>query len=82
MNLQQSHWTVYFLFWLFAVIGGGALIGAISFPLVGPVFGSTLPPLEHALTGARHLGFIAMIWAPGIALVLCVRRTYRNKQAR
>lgn len=79
MNLQQSHWAVYFIFWLLAIIGGGALIGAISFPLLGPAFGSTRSPLEHALTGARHLGFIALIWAPGIALVLCVMRAYRNR---
>ncbi len=81
MKLQQSHWSVYFLFWLLAIVGGGALIGAIGFPLLGPVFGSTLSPLEHATTGARHLGFITLIWAPGIALVLCVRRAYRNKQS-
>jgi hypothetical protein len=55
------------------------LIGAISFPLLGPAFGSTSTPLEHAMAGARHLGFIALIWAPGIALVLCVMRAYRNK---
>ena len=79
MKLQQSHWAVYFLFWLVAVIGGSALIGAISFPLLGPAFGSTSTPLEHAMAGARHLGFIALIWAPGIALVLCVMRAYRNK---
>lgn len=82
MNLQQSHWAVYFLFWLLAIVAGGALVGALSFPLAGPAFGSTLTPLEHVFTGARHLGFIALIWAPGIALVLCVRRAYHNKQQR
>lgn len=80
MKLQQSHWSVFFTFWLLAIISGSALIGAISFPLLGPVFGSTLPPLTHAMAGARHLGFIALIWAPGIALVLCVRRAYQKNR--
>jgi len=80
MNLQQSHWAAYFLFWLLTIIGGCALVGFVSFPIFGPVFGSTRSPLEHALAGARHLSFIALIWAPGIALVLSVRRAYRNKR--
>jgi hypothetical protein len=79
MKLQQSHWTVYFIFWLLAIVVGGALVGGISFPIFGPLFGSTRTPLEHAIAGTRHLGFIALIWAPGIALVLCVIRAYRNR---
>lgn len=79
MNLQRCHWAVYFTFWLFAVVVGGALIGAISFLLLGPAFGSKLSPLQHAVAGARHLGFIALIWAPGIALVLGVIRARRGK---
>ncbi|MBK9992353.1 MAG: hypothetical protein IPP19_16940 [Verrucomicrobia bacterium] len=80
MKLQQSHWAVYFLFWLLTIVGGGALVGLITFPIFAPVFGSTGTPISHALAGARHLSFIALIWAPGIALVLCVMRAYRNKQ--
>jgi len=80
MNLRQCHWAVYFLFWATAVVLLGAVAGAIGFVLLGPLFGSAEPPLRHAIAGARHLGFIALIWAPGIALVLCVMRVYRNKQ--
>lgn len=79
MNLRNSHWAVYFLCWLLAIVGGGALIGAISFPLLGPLFGSDRTPLAHALAGAHHLGFIALIWAPAVALVACVIRARRNK---
>lgn len=82
MNLRNSHWAVYFLCWLLAIVGGGALIGAIIFPLFGPFFGSDRTALAHAVAGARHLGFIALIWAPGIALVACVVRAKRNKSAR
>jgi len=78
MNLRRSGTAVYFIFWFILVVFTGAIVGAISFPLLGPLFGSTLTPFEHAIAGARHLGFIAMIWAPGVALVLCVIRTYRN----
>jgi len=79
MNLRQSHWKVYFIFWFKLVVLAGAAVGAIGFPLLGPLFGSTLTATEHVVAGARHLGFVAMIWAPGIALVLCVVRAYRNK---
>lgn len=79
MNLRNSHWAVYFLCWLLAIVGGGALIGAISFPLFGPLLGSGHTPVEHALAGGRHLGFIALIWAPGIALVACVVRAKGKK---
>jgi hypothetical protein len=79
MNLQQCHWATYFLFWFMVVVLAGALAGAVGFSLLGPLFGSSRTPAEHAIAGARHLGFVAMIWAPGIALVLCVTRAYRNK---
>lgn len=79
MKLRNSHWAVYFFCCLIAIIGGGAFIGALSFPLVAPLFGSDRPPLAHAITGARHLGFIALVWAPGIALVACVIRAKRRK---
>jgi hypothetical protein len=58
----------------------GAVAGATGFVLLGPLFGSTEPSYQHAIAGARHLGFVALIWAPGIALVLCVMRVCRNKQ--
>jgi hypothetical protein len=80
MNLRQCHWAVYFIFWATAVILLGA--GAIGFALLGPLFGSARTLLQHVITGARHLGFVSMIWAPGIALVLCVMRAHRNKQKR
>ncbi len=80
MNLQRWHWATYFLFWTTAVVAAGAILGALSFPLFGPLFGSTLRPLDHALAGTKHGGFISLIWAPGIALVLSVRRAYRNHQ--
>jgi len=79
MNLQQSHWALYFIFWFLVVVAAGAMAGAVGFPLLGPLFGSKLGPVGHALAGARHIGFVAMIWAPGVALVLCVVRAHRNK---
>lgn len=82
MNPRPIHWSFYFLAWLLGIVGGGALIGAATFPLFGPLFGSERTPLAHALAGARHLGFIALVWAPGIALVACVARGYRRKNPR
>ena len=82
MNLKESHWATYFILCAAAVVAIGAAAGAIGFTLLGPLFGSDQSPLQHIIAGARHLGFIAMIWAPGIALMLCVMRAYRNKQKR
>ncbi|MFT3870029.1 MAG: hypothetical protein QM715_16400 [Nibricoccus sp.] len=79
MKLRDSHWAVYFIVWLLAVVGGGALVGAVSFPLLGPLFGSDHSVFSHVVAGARHLGFIALVWAPGIALVACVIRAKQNK---
>lgn len=80
MNLQRWHWSAYFVFWLVTVVLAAALIGALGFSLLGPLLGSTRTVGEHAMAGAHHVGFIALIWAPGIALVLCVVRAYRNKK--
>jgi len=74
-----GRWAAYFLFWVLVIVAAGAAVGALTFPLVGPLFGSQRGPLAHALAGARHLGFITLIWAPGIALVLCVSRAHRNR---
>ncbi|MFT3781920.1 MAG: hypothetical protein QM790_07880 [Nibricoccus sp.] len=82
MNLRESHWAIYFLVWLSAVVVAGALLGAITFPVAGPLFGSKLSVLEHVAAGARHLGFISFVWAPPIALVACVKRAYEKKKPR
>ncbi len=47
----------------------GSLLGAVAFPLVGGLGGSTKTREELIVAGARTGGFFFMVWAPGVALV-------------
>ncbi len=82
MTTICMQWLLRFMVWLLLIVGLGVVTGALVFPLLGPLFGSKLHPLEHVVAGAKHLGFIALVWAPGIALVACVMhaRSRRNRQ--
>lgn len=79
MNRPRLHSFLYFLLWTAAVVFGGATAGAVSFAL-GGAFLQGHHWLRDAASGARHLGFIALIWAPGIALVATVMRAHRARR--
>ncbi|EIP97511.1 hypothetical protein OpiT1DRAFT_01952 [Opitutaceae bacterium TAV1] len=68
----------------FAIVSGmtagGALLGAVVFPLVGKLLLGMAEPGagELALEGARMLAFfLGAVWAPGIAVVVCAIRARR-----
>jgi hypothetical protein len=71
----------YVVAWIVAIVATGAAVGAISFPLVGWLAGSSRSAASHALSGARQLAFLAFIWAPGIAIVLAIRRAWERRQS-
>ena len=64
-----------FLYWLVltvAIIACGAVVGAISFPIGGIIFGYEMEIRAMIHNGILDGGFYAMIWAPGISFVVCI----------
>lgn len=68
----------YVLLWSAIITAGGAVVGAIVFPLVGTLGHAEMSAGAMALSGARQLGFLAFIWAVGIAIVMAFHRAYRR----
>ncbi len=79
MILRDVHWSLYFLFWTAAIIAAGAAFGAVLFALAGLLFATGHTAGELARNGIRTGGFYCLLWAPGIAVVLCVMRAYRRR---
>jgi len=79
MSLRDVHWSLYFLFWLAAIVAAGAVVGAAVFPLVGLCFRSGYTAGQLVANGVRTGSFYCFLWAPGIAVVLCVMRAYRRR---
>ena len=82
MSLSRLHWSVYFLVVVLAIVALGAVIGAGAFMLVGLLTGARFTMAELARNGAQTLGFYFGVWAPGLALVLCVKRAYEARARR
>lgn len=71
----------YVLAWAVAIIAGATLAGAILFPLIGKLFGSTRGVGELALSGARHLAeWTAKVWALSFGIVLAFHHAYRSRR--
>jgi len=81
MKLSRLHWSLYFLVIVVVIAAAGAVFGAVAFMLFGLVTGADFPLARLALKGAKTLGFYFMLWAPGIAIVLCVKRAYEHRRA-
>jgi ABC-type transport system involved in cytochrome c biogenesis permease component len=80
MSATRRHWIWYALGWIAAICTTGIALGVIVFPLVGLLFNLDATPGELALRGARILGFYFGIWAPGVALVVTVKREYEARR--
>lgn len=80
MSLPRVHWSLYFLLIILAITASGAALGALAFMLFGAATGAAFTMGELARNGARTLGFYFALWAPGIALVLCVKRSYEQRR--
>lgn len=70
-----------FLAWLIGVIAIGIVLGALSFAVLGPLFTLAYSTTELARLGAQKIGFLAMIWAPGVALVMTVKHAYEQRRS-
>jgi uncharacterized transporter YbjL len=71
----------YVLLWSALITLGGAVAGAVVFPLVGSLAGMDITPAAMALSGARQLGFLTFIWAVGIAIVMAFQHAHRRSRA-
>jgi uncharacterized transporter YbjL len=72
----------YVLLWSTIITAGGAVVGSIVFPLVGTLAGMDMTAGAMALSGARQLGFLAFIWAVGIAIVMAFQHAHRHRRQR
>ncbi len=79
MILRDVHWSLYFLFWTAAIVAAGAVLGAALFLLAGLCFHTGHTAAQLVQHGVRTGGFYFLLWAPGIAVVLCVMRAYRRR---
>ncbi|MGH8018180.1 MAG: hypothetical protein ACREIA_07795 [Opitutaceae bacterium] len=82
MRRTKLGYVLYFLVLTFGIIAAGGILGAITFPLVGALVGAEGTASQQAMSGARQLAFLAMIWAPGCGVVLCFHRIYRDRHPR
>ncbi|RME73365.1 MAG: hypothetical protein D6781_00585 [Verrucomicrobia bacterium] len=79
----RTHWIRYVpygLAWTLGVTAAGALVGAVAVPLAGVLIGSEKTVAEMALAGARNLGFLSFVWAPGLGIVMAFHRAFRDRQ--
>lgn len=83
MNRARTilRYSAFGLGWTLVITAAGAALGALTFPLIGALAGADASAASLALSGAKNLGFLAFIWAPGAAIVLAFRRAYLRRQS-
>lgn len=72
-------WVLRFFLGVFALTLFGALLGAVSFPVVGSLLGIKMTAWEMSQQGIFDLGKWFFIWAPAVSLVFCVMLAQREK---
>jgi len=77
---QSLFYAGYVAGWTIGITAAGALVGLIVFPIAGVIFSRDTPLPDMALSGARNLGFLAFVWAPGTAIVLAFRHAFRRRR--
>lgn len=60
-----------------AITAGGAVAGCLLFVVIGSLARLDYSFAELARNGLSDGGFYALIWAPGISLVICVMQAHR-----
>ncbi len=74
-------YSAYVLGWTTAISTGGAVLGAIIFPIVGTLAGMDMTVPAMIKSGARQIGFLTFIWAFGIAVVMAFQHAHRRRRA-
>ena len=78
-----SSWVGWFglgLVIILVMVAIGALLGGTLYPLVGVVIGKDLPVLRMLWLGVLDGAFFALIWAPGMSIVLCIAGAYEKRR--
>lgn len=63
-----------------AMVTAGGLLGGLLYPLVGTLIGKDLTVLRMVRLGFMDGAFYALIWAPGMSIVLCIAGAYEKKR--
>lgn len=71
----------YFFAWVAGLVVLGAILGAIFFPLGGWLLDAERTSYALFLRGLRFGSFYFLIWAPAIAITVCVMRGYRRARS-
>ena len=79
---QIPFYLWYVVRWTVVITAGGALVGAIFFPVVGALAGISGSATSHLIAGAKNLGFLTFVWAPGIAIVMAFDHAYKRRRKR
>ena len=75
-------WGALVLVYTVAFIAAGALIGMTAFVVVGTVAGMDYTIAEMAASGLRNGAFFMFMWAPGLAMVICMIQARRRWERR
>lgn len=75
-----AYWISLFTVYSAAIITTAAILGGILYPLTGILLGFDYSLYLMAQNGVADLSHLALIWAPGIAIVLCFIKAHRQKQ--
>ncbi len=81
MKSSRIHHILLALGWAAGLTVAGACLGAVVYPLFGALAGNPRPAASLAWHGARDLGFLTFIWAPGIGIVVAFHRAWSRRRA-
>ena len=73
-----TYWGFLFLSYIVVITLAGAIIGAIFYPLVGTILGFNHTVLFMIKKGMLDISYLALVWAPGGAIVLCFIKAKNN----
>lgn len=79
--LLSFQWLGLFLLYVAAIVSLGAILGMVSFLVFGKIFVG-MGFGELALRGARYGAQYFGVWAPSVAIVLCVMRAWKLSQGK
>lgn len=69
------------LLWTVGIVASGCLVGGILLVALGAWLDPDVPSLALAQAGAKDIGFYALVWAPGAALVITYLRESRRRRS-